>query len=240
MNELITSASLQFKCPVNYNEMQPVEGGRFCNVCQKKVHDFTNANAAYFAQIMAESSGGVCGRFNVEQLRPQKPKHSWMKWLSAAAVLLGISLPLQKAEAQVAKQTKIDSNRRVNEPPMLGEVVVVEKKGTPKQKAIEDTSKMFGLIRETTPEYPGGYSALMKFVMHNMKLKSPFSGRLVMRFMVEADGSVNDLEILKGGNKEVNTEIERVFKLLPKWKPAIRLSDQKPIRTQFMMPITIH
>ncbi|RYE15121.1 MAG: hypothetical protein EOP51_27225, partial [Sphingobacteriales bacterium] len=108
MNNDIKNINLSFKCPVDYTSMTDIEGGKFCNHCEKKVYDFTNSKADVFRQILAENNNSVCGRFTVEQMAVQQPAFNpaWKKWLSAAMVLIGINLWEGKALAQQGKLSK--------------------------------------------------------------------------------------------------------------------------------------
>jgi len=89
----IENIQLKFSCDANWEAMIPDGGGRFCAKCQKKVYDFTNCKVAEFQQILAENNYKVWGRFNLQQMATEPillPK--WKKWLSAALVLIGITL----------------------------------------------------------------------------------------------------------------------------------------------------
>jgi hypothetical protein len=93
MEEYIKNIQLKFSCNANWEAMTPDGDGRFCNRCQKKVYDFTDSKAAEFQQILAENNYNVCGRFTMQQMATEPillPK--WKKWLSAALVLIGITL----------------------------------------------------------------------------------------------------------------------------------------------------
>ncbi|WP_208094594.1 hypothetical protein [Mucilaginibacter agri] len=92
MPEDITSVKLKFSCQENWDVMQPVEGGHFCNKCNKPVYDFTNAKADDFRKIMAEFPG-TCGLYKSTQALSAPPRLSfWNKWLSAAVLLLGFNV----------------------------------------------------------------------------------------------------------------------------------------------------
>lgn len=71
-------------------------------------------------------------------------------------------------------------------------------------------------------EFPGGDKALMKFIrQHLHRVKGAEGKRLFITFIVEKDGNLTHFDIIRGINKEANTEALRVMKLSPKWRPVI-------------------
>lgn len=76
---------------------------------------------------------------------------------------------------------------------------------------------------EQMPEFPGGIPALMDFLSKNLKYpEGASSGRVVVRFVVKRDGSVdkNRIEIVRSASPELDEEAIRVIKLLPDFKPG--------------------
>lgn len=62
--------------------------------------------------------------------------------------------------------------------------------------------------------------------------------RLMISFVIEKDGSLSDLKILRdGGLPQAATEALRVLSILPKWKPAFQ--NGREVRSQFLLPLTI-
>lgn len=93
---------------------------------------------------------------------------------------------------------------------------------------------------DTDPEFPGGTTALYKYVSDNIhypeKAKADrVEGRVYVRFVIEADGSVTNVELLRKVSKECDEEALRVVQNMPRWQPATK--DGKPVRTQYVMPI---
>jgi TonB family protein len=94
---------------------------------------------------------------------------------------------------------------------------------------------------ETRAEFPGGEKEKMKFITFNMEYplaasQKGIEGSVFVRFNVEIDGSLTDIEIVKGLEGGFNEEVIRLLKLMPKWKPATR--DGKPFRSVYNMPMT--
>ena len=61
-------------------------------------------------------------------------------------------------------------------------------------------------------------------------------GRVIFSFVVEKDGSVSEFKVLNTPDKLLSAEIERVFKLTPKWEPGKQ--NGKAVRVKFTVPIT--
>ena len=94
---------------------------------------------------------------------------------------------------------------------------------------------------EDMPEFPGGEQAMMEFVAKNVQypkeaMEKEISGRVLVGFIVEKDGSINETEVVKGIGGGCDEEAVRVVKAMPKWKPGKQKG--KPVRVHFMLPLT--
>lgn len=94
---------------------------------------------------------------------------------------------------------------------------------------------------EVMPEFPGGEQAMMKFVAENVQYPQEardkeISGRVLVSFIVEKDGSIAEVKVVKGIGGGCDEEAVRVVKAMPKWKPG--KDKGKPVRVSYMMPFT--
>ena len=98
---------------------------------------------------------------------------------------------------------------------------------------------------ETMPEYPGGQEAMIKYLQENitvpekyMDMDTKATYRVMVKFVVEADGSVTEVETVKPepSKQDLNDEAIRVVKGMPKWKPGTQ--DGKPVRVRYVLPVT--
>ena len=94
---------------------------------------------------------------------------------------------------------------------------------------------------EDMPEFPGGEQAMMDFVAKNVQypkeaMEKGISGRVLVGFIVEKDGSICETEVVKGIGGGCDEEAVRVVKAMPKWKPGKEKG--KPVRVSYMMPFT--
>lgn len=93
MSNDIQNIQLRFSCPESWDNMTPNSNGRYCDKCNKTVHDFTNSKVEEFRAIVAENNNGFCGRFRIDQMAAVPVALPlWKRWLSAALVLIGINL----------------------------------------------------------------------------------------------------------------------------------------------------
>ncbi|MBR4855909.1 MAG: TonB family protein [Bacteroidaceae bacterium] len=103
--------------------------------------------------------------------------------------------------------------------------------------ANEDT--IYGKV-DKNAEYPGGTEALMKFMMTNLKYpetcrKEGIQGRVVIKFVVNTDGSIVDMEEARSPHADLTAEAMRVIKMMPKWTPAT--VGGKTVRSRFNLPV---
>jgi len=92
------------------------------------------------------------------------------------------------------------------------------------------------------PEYPGGINEFYKLVGMNFQIpteadKNKVEGTLLIKFMVEKDGSLSEFKIEKDLGYGITDEAIRVIKLSPKWIPGSE--NGKAVRIEYSMPITI-
>ena len=93
------------------------------------------------------------------------------------------------------------------------------------------------------PEFPGGKTALDRFVKNN--LRHPVTipgynlyGRVVCEFVVNANGSVSDIEVVRSNYPAMNDEVLRVLREMPQWSPG--LINDTPVRTRYTRPVNFH
>lgn len=97
----------------------------------------------------------------------------------------------------------------------------------------------FSLI-EISPEFPGGEYALFEFIARNLKYpmyarEHNIQGSVYLTFVIEPDGTITNINVLKGIGGGCDEEAVRVISLMPAWKPGTQ--NGKPVRVQFNLPI---
>jgi len=100
---------------------------------------------------------------------------------------------------------------------------------------------IFTLVDEM-PSFPGGESEMGKFLRENLKYPphekdAHISGKCFLTFVIEKDGHLADIKILKGvtGGPGCNQEAIRVVTLMPNWNPG--KNKNEPVRVQYNLPI---
>ena len=113
------------------------------------------------------------------------------------------------------------------------EVVVDEK---PK----EEETKVFDVV-EQMPSFPGGDAELMKFLSTHIKYpvvaeENGIQGRVIATFVVERDGSISDVKVIKSVDPSLDKEAIRVLKSMPKWIPGKQ--NGSAVRVKYTVPVT--
>ena len=95
-------------------------------------------------------------------------------------------------------------------------------------------------ICELMPEYPGGEEKLYKFIQSHLiypdsAFHNKVEGRVMISFIVNTDGHLSDIKILKGVSPDINKEALRLIGLLDKFKPGMQQG--KPVAVYFVIPI---
>ena len=93
---------------------------------------------------------------------------------------------------------------------------------------------------EENPEFPGGPAKLLEYVQKNLKYpmmarESDIQGRVFVGFVVEKDGSISNVKVLRGIGGGCDEEAVRVVQSLPKFKPGKQRGN--PVRVQYTLPI---
>ena len=133
-----------------------------------------------------------------------------------------------KIENDIIIDVETDEDMEIEEyvPPVVEEEEVVEE-------------EVF-LIVEQQPEFPGGEKARLKFVRDNTKYpqlarETGIQGTVYVSFVVEKNGSLTDVKVIRGIGGGCDEEAVRVVKAMPKWKPGSQRGN--PVRVRFNMPI---
>lgn len=103
-----------------------------------------------------------------------------------------------------------------------------------------DTKKVYDIV-EQMPSYPGGRSAMLSFFSNNLVYpeaaqKRGVQGIVTISFVVEPDGSLTNLKVLRSVDPDLAKEALRVVKMMPRWQPGKK--DGKSVRVKYTLPIT--
>ena len=96
-------------------------------------------------------------------------------------------------------------------------------------------------VRETQPEFKGGINAFGQFLAQNIRYpinarSQRIQGKVIVRFIVEKDGTLTDFKVLRNPDDELSREALRVVKQSPNWVPGAQYG--KPIGVSYVVPVT--
>lgn len=107
-------------------------------------------------------------------------------------------------------------------------------------KHVGEETKIFTVV-EQMPMYPGGDAALMGYLRDNIHYptiaaENGVQGRVVVGFVVERDGSITDVKILRGVDPSLDREAMRVVKSMPRWNPGKQ--NGSAVRVKYQFPVS--
>ena len=114
------------------------------------------------------------------------------------------------------------------------------------EKGLNDSAKWEGRIYEVVeqmPSFPGGQGALMQYLAYNIKYpvvaqENGVQGRVVVSFVVERDGSITDVQVVRSVDPSLDREAQRVVRSMPKWIPGKQ--NGQAVRVKYNVPVSFH
>ena len=108
----------------------------------------------------------------------------------------------------------------------------------PEPPKVEET-KVFDVVEEM-PQFPGGQAALLEYLAKNIKYpvvaeENGVQGRVIVTFVVERDGSITDVRVVKSVDPSLDKEAARVVKSMPKWQPGKQ--NGSAVRVKYTVPL---
>jgi protein TonB len=93
---------------------------------------------------------------------------------------------------------------------------------------------------EVMPNYEGGLKAMMKFIQKNMKYPNHakqigMEGKVFVKFVVNYEGKVVGVGIIKGISEDYDKEAARVIAMMPNWNPGMQ--NKMPVSGRMILPI---
>ena len=106
----------------------------------------------------------------------------------------------------------------------------------------QKNDQIFDVV-EQMPEYPGGMQALFEFLKENIKYpedaqKQKVEGRVLAKFVIETDGSISDIEVVKNAFPSLDAEAVRVIQAMPNWTPGKQKG--QAVRVKYVVPINFN
>ena len=159
------------------------------------------------------------------------------RWMMTKAVVLPALMALAVVAFAKPKVEEIPATEEITEP-------IVEESTTPPEVNTEvslpaDDDKIYDIVEENA-QFPGGDAAMYKWIANHLQYpeecrEKGIQGRVMIQFVVNKDGSITDVKVLKSPSVLLSEEAIRVVKAMPKWKPA--KDKGKVVRSHFRLPI---
>jgi protein TonB len=136
-------------------------------------------------------------------------------------------------EEEIEEEIEVDLDVDITEETVIEEIIVEE---APEEEVAE---QVFLIVEEpATP--PGGYDAFYKYIGDNLKYPAQarrmgIEGRVYVQFVVDKDGTLTEVQAVKGIGAGCDEEAVRVIKNAPKWSPPKQRG--KPVKQRIVVPI---
>ena len=149
-----------------------------------------------------------------------------------------VEVPKQTTQLEIVQDDveteDININAEVEQNEVIEEYVAPE---VVEEEVVEQ--EIFQIVEEM-PAFPGGEAKLMEYVGKNIKYpqiarETGIQGRVFIGFVVEPDGSVSNVKLLRGIGGGCDEEAMRVVKSMPKWKPGKQRG--KAVRVSYQIPV---
>lgn len=186
---------------------------------------------------------------------PVKPKIEPKKEIPVARETQKFTAPvikkdeLVKAENQVKQMDKLDEKVAVGTENKEGtkdrlaeavrsDIAVAAPPPPPAPKP-EVSNKVFDVVEEM-PHFPGGPAALQAFLSSNTKYpvvaqENGVQGRVIVSFVVERDGSITDVKVVRSVDPSLDREATRVVRSMPRWSPGKQ--NGSAVRVKYTVPV---
>ena len=149
-----------------------------------------------------------------------------------------VEVPKQTTQLEIVQDDveteDININAEVEQNEVIEEYVAPE---VVEEEVVEQ--EIFQIVEEM-PSFPGGEAKLMEFVAKNIKYpqiarETGIQGRVFVGFVVEPDGSISNVKLLRGLGGGCDEEAVRIVKSMPKWKPGKQHG--KLVRVSYTLPV---
>ena len=149
-----------------------------------------------------------------------------------------VEVPKQTTQLEIVENEVETEDLNINAE--VDQTEVIEEYVAPEVVEEEVVEQEIFQIVEEMPSFPGGEAELMKYVGSHIKYpqiarETGIQGRVFVGFVVEPDGSISNVKLLRGIGGGCDEEAMRVIKSLPKWKPGKQRG--KAVRVSYMLPV---
>ena len=191
----------------------------------------------------------LINRITMMQKRKSNP---WARMKYAFVLPVAATAVAVFARPEISQQMSEISSAKITDLSRMGQTAAAE---MPRPEAVDTmtTSKEVTVIGyaqftdkvyesvEVMPEFPGGQAELLKFVAKSIKYPTEAQrrgaqGRVIVKFVVETNGSISNIHVVKGIDPLLDAEAIRVCTTMPTWAPARQ--EGKAVRCYYTIPVT--
>ena len=180
-----------------------------------------------------ETAAHLVNNFNVSQLKQRiimmnkskTPAPKLAKYLS----IIPLALLLISVNSIYAAQNVVEMEQN--------DIIDTELQDPPPVK--KDADEVFVVV-EVNPEFPGGNEAMMKYLSDNVEYptiaqENGIQGRVICSMVVNKDGSISDVQVVRGVDPSLDKEAVRVIEAMPNWKPGKQKGNE--VNVKYTLPI---
>ena len=186
---------------------------------------------------------------------PVKPKIEPKKEIPVARETQKFTAPVIKKDELVKEENQVKQMDKLDEKVAVGtenkegtksrlaeavrsDIAVAAPPPTPDPKP-EVSNKVFDVVEEM-PHFPGGPAALQAFLSSNTKYpvvaqENGVQGRVIVSFVVERDGSITDVRVVRSVDPSLDREASRVVRSMPRWSPGKQ--NGSTVRVKYTVPV---
>ena len=186
---------------------------------------------------------------------PAKPKIEPKKEIPVARETQKFTAPVIKQDELVKEENQVKQMDKLDEKVAVGtenkegtkdrlaeavrsDIAVAAPPPPPAPKP-EVSNKVFDVVEEM-PHFPGGAAALQAFLSSNTKYpvvaqENGVQGRVIVSFVVERDGSITDVRVVRSVDPSLDREASRVVRSMPRWSPGKQ--NGSAVRVKYTVPV---
>mgnify|MGYP002762059816 FL=1 len=186
---------------------------------------------------------------------PEKPKIEPKKEIPVARETQKFTAPVIKKDELVKEENQVKQMDKLDEKVAVGtenkegtkdrlaeavrsDIAVAAPPPPPAPKP-EVSNKVFDVVEEM-PHFPGGAAALQAFLSSNTKYpvvaqENGVQGRVIVSFVVERDGSITDVKVVRSVDPSLDREATRVVRSMPRWSPGKQ--NGSAVRVKYTVPV---
>lgn len=190
-----------------------------------------NQNSGYYAKEQSETKAAEKTRILSQEDKKKESKREESKPQTAGNVAFAPKKLEKAAKADVAKTGSTENDASDFETTITTADSLISESGMPL------------VLVDEMPQYPGGESEMFRFIRKNFNYSNipPEEGntstKIFVQFTVNSEGVIENAKITKGINSSFDSEMLRVIKLMPKWKPGKKDGNNVPVL--FNLPIIL-